>query len=58
MIELLLNESKAKTDAELSRWKEVYLEYNDYVRVIKLNNLWVLQMSYFWPIPPTCARRL
>jgi hypothetical protein len=52
-IEVLLNESKAKTDAELSRWKEVYLEYEDYVGTITFNNLWTLQMPYFWPIPPT-----
>jgi hypothetical protein len=53
MKEVLLNESKAKADAELSRWEEVYPEYKDYVRTIKLNNLWVLQTPYFSPIPPT-----
>jgi hypothetical protein len=53
MRKVLLNESKAKTDAELSRWKEVCPECKDHVRTIKLNNIWVLQMPYFWPIPPT-----
>jgi hypothetical protein len=53
MIERLLNESKGSADAELYRWKEVYPEYKDFVRTIKLNNLWVLQMPYFCPIPPT-----
>jgi hypothetical protein len=50
MREVFLNESKAKADAE---WKEVYPEYQDYVRTIKLNNIWVLQMPYFCPILPT-----
>jgi hypothetical protein len=48
---ILLAETKRQANTECLLWKEVYPEYARYVRVLKQNSLWALQMPYFNPVP-------